>query len=193
MELVCSFPACRNGGVKFIYCGYCKDAIARRNFRTSHTHKDSCIEAQSRLMESSTSIPVTALPTNREEVEPSTKHPKKRMKQSKPSDDDSSGVLPSAASASSGTAKVATESPSSGMDKQNAGSMSRKPRYDVSRVEELKAQWIQLLEDRRKMKSNNDDDETTWLNRVMAVSNEFVDLSSAEESPATEESIPKST
>jgi hypothetical protein len=36
--LVCSFPACRDKGVKFLYCAYCKDACAKRQFRDRHKH-----------------------------------------------------------------------------------------------------------------------------------------------------------
>lgn len=38
--LICSFPACRNRGVKFLYCAYCKDPVAKRNFRNQHSHAD---------------------------------------------------------------------------------------------------------------------------------------------------------
>lgn len=39
--LVCSFPQCRNTGIKFRYCKFCDDAIARRNFkRHQHSNKD---------------------------------------------------------------------------------------------------------------------------------------------------------
>ena len=38
--LVCSYPACRNRGVKFLYCSFCKDAVAKRNFRNRHYHED---------------------------------------------------------------------------------------------------------------------------------------------------------
>ena len=31
--LVCSFPACRNVGIRFRYCKFCNDAIARRSFK----------------------------------------------------------------------------------------------------------------------------------------------------------------
>ena len=37
--LVCSFPQCRNTGIKFRYCKFCDDAIARRNFKR-HQHSD---------------------------------------------------------------------------------------------------------------------------------------------------------
>lgn len=37
-DLVCSYPQCRNGGVKFLYCKFCDTAIARRSFRSQHLH-----------------------------------------------------------------------------------------------------------------------------------------------------------
>jgi HSF-type DNA-binding len=37
-DLVCSYPQCRNGGVKFLYCKYCDAVIARRSFRSQHLH-----------------------------------------------------------------------------------------------------------------------------------------------------------
>ena len=39
--LVCCFPKCRDNGIKFRYCAYCKDAIAKRCFRIKHTHGNS--------------------------------------------------------------------------------------------------------------------------------------------------------
>ena len=38
--LFCSFPACRDMGVKFLYCCYCKGPIARRSFRNKHYHAE---------------------------------------------------------------------------------------------------------------------------------------------------------
>uniref|UniRef100_A0A7S2JUH4 Uncharacterized protein n=1 Tax=Leptocylindrus danicus TaxID=163516 RepID=A0A7S2JUH4_9STRA len=37
-ELVCSYPACRNTGVKFCFCAYCQTPVAKRNFRKRHMH-----------------------------------------------------------------------------------------------------------------------------------------------------------
>jgi hypothetical protein len=42
---VCSFAECRNAGVKFRYCRFCQDAVARRNFKHHH-HKDDLDEEQ---------------------------------------------------------------------------------------------------------------------------------------------------
>lgn len=37
-ELICSYPACRDGGVKFCYCAHCQIPVAKRNFRIRHHH-----------------------------------------------------------------------------------------------------------------------------------------------------------
>lgn len=42
---MCSFAECRNAGVKFRYCRFCQDAVARRNFKHHH-HKDDLDEKQ---------------------------------------------------------------------------------------------------------------------------------------------------
>ena len=34
--LFCSHPLCREVGIKFYFCAYCKDAVAKRKFRQSH-------------------------------------------------------------------------------------------------------------------------------------------------------------
>ena len=35
---MCSYYACRNGGVKFRYCAYCMAPVAKRNFSRRHDH-----------------------------------------------------------------------------------------------------------------------------------------------------------
>eukprot|EP00545_Synedropsis_sp_CCMP1620_P013422 CAMPEP_0119005676 /NCGR_PEP_ID=MMETSP1176-20130426/1861_1 /TAXON_ID=265551 /ORGANISM="Synedropsis recta cf, Strain CCMP1620" /LENGTH=573 /DNA_ID=CAMNT_0006957513 /DNA_START=29 /DNA_END=1750 /DNA_ORIENTATION=- len=37
-ELICSYFACRNAGIKFRYCTHCKVPVAKRNFRKRHKH-----------------------------------------------------------------------------------------------------------------------------------------------------------
>ncbi|KAL3925806.1 MAG: hypothetical protein SGILL_000154 [Bacillariaceae sp.] len=39
-ELVCSFRQCRDSGIKFCYCAFCRVPVARRNFRLRHHHSD---------------------------------------------------------------------------------------------------------------------------------------------------------
>ena len=38
--LVCSFTACRDTGIKFRYCAYCKNAITKRQFDSQHQHQE---------------------------------------------------------------------------------------------------------------------------------------------------------
>jgi hypothetical protein len=39
-ELVCSHPLCRQGRIKFLFCKYCDEPVAKRSFRINHDHKD---------------------------------------------------------------------------------------------------------------------------------------------------------
>jgi hypothetical protein len=36
--LVCSYPKCRDGGIKFLYCKYCAIPVSKRMFRTRHNN-----------------------------------------------------------------------------------------------------------------------------------------------------------
>ncbi len=40
-ELICSYFACRNAGIKFRYCTHCRVPVAKRNFRKRHKHGNS--------------------------------------------------------------------------------------------------------------------------------------------------------
>jgi len=46
-ELMCSYPACRQAGVKFRYCLHCKVPVAKRNFRNRHRHGVSGADGES--------------------------------------------------------------------------------------------------------------------------------------------------
>jgi len=37
-ELICSYEACRHGGIKFRYCATCSLPVAKRNFNQRHSH-----------------------------------------------------------------------------------------------------------------------------------------------------------
>lgn len=45
---MCSFPACRNRGVKFRYCVFCRDPVAKRSFRNRHNHAGEKLEDRTR-------------------------------------------------------------------------------------------------------------------------------------------------
>lgn len=40
-DLICSYLACRNAGVKFRYCAICRVPVAKRNFHQRHNHRTS--------------------------------------------------------------------------------------------------------------------------------------------------------
>lgn len=46
-DLVCSYAACRDGGIKFRYCLYCRIPVSKRNFRLRHHHIDSSTQRPS--------------------------------------------------------------------------------------------------------------------------------------------------
>lgn len=43
-DLVCSYPACRDLGVKFRYCLFCRVPVAKRNFCLRHSHSDDVLQ-----------------------------------------------------------------------------------------------------------------------------------------------------
>lgn len=45
-DLVCSYFACRNGGVKFRYCAHCMAPVAKRNFCRRHDHGMSKVDGE---------------------------------------------------------------------------------------------------------------------------------------------------
>ena len=45
-ELVCSYFACRNAGIKFRYCTYCQLPVAKRNFCKRHKHPGKIRDAE---------------------------------------------------------------------------------------------------------------------------------------------------
>jgi hypothetical protein len=51
-DLVCSYFACRNGGVKFRYCAHCMAPVAKRNFCRRHDHGVSGKKQKSSLIAS---------------------------------------------------------------------------------------------------------------------------------------------
>jgi len=58
-DLICSHIVCRQNGVKFRYCAFCKKAVAKRNFRKRHAHNDITmgIDADTQMMDCSENNP----------------------------------------------------------------------------------------------------------------------------------------
>jgi hypothetical protein len=63
---VCSFPECRNAGVKFCFCTHCEIPVAKRNFRIRHNHCDYAPPAPSAVEAlGSAALPVPSSLSNR--------------------------------------------------------------------------------------------------------------------------------
>lgn len=148
--LICSYPDCRNRGVKFLYCSYCKDPVAKRNFRNRHNH------GMAEVTEAA----------EEDENHNTAKAPAKVTSGSSSSDGSSAGDNSGNNQDDGNNKRTATqalgEEPSADLAIPNK--LARLTRVDPTRVEA----WQMLLPTR----PSSDDEETmsAWLMRVMAVS-----------------------
>ncbi len=176
MDLTCSFPACRNGGVKFLYCKFCDEVIAKRTFRTHHAHED-LVKTQSegtKNVNTATNIlDVSNHRPSQEKVEEAPKKRRKRNQDLSSYDDaansdhgDSGENFRESASESS----VSSSSPGSIEDEEEENGSSDYIANEDS-VEAMRAQWDALLDERQNLDSK--DDISEWLDRVVDTSERF--------------------
>ncbi|KAG7369026.1 hypothetical protein IV203_031769 [Nitzschia inconspicua] len=162
-DLVCSYPACHNTGVRFLYCKYCNDAISRRGFKIKHAH-DNCGFSGEEPGSCKGEAPIISL-----------SHVKRRREEVKytmtkeafvPLDDSRT----SASSSNFLKGEREGNAPQSmdwGTKEQPEKGSSRK----VLRMKELKREWTRLLEESQ---GHTDSFEakrkrTKWLQRVETV------------------------
>jgi hypothetical protein len=151
-ELVCSYPSCRNSGVRFLYCKFCDAAISRRGFKSKHVHDD--------LRRAS--MKGTAVF--------SSGSAKKRVRD----DDDDEEEEPDD---SSQDLSSDIESDEKGL---TCGSEKKhfKKKRDSLRMEELKRHWTRLLEECRDHCNtpNAKSKRAEWLQMVESIYDEFSSL-----------------
>ncbi|KAL3912160.1 MAG: hypothetical protein SGILL_006993, partial [Bacillariaceae sp.] len=147
-DLVCSFPQCRNGGVKFLYCAYCKDAIARRSFRSQHLHTGECLPVKNDKKR-------PAVPSDSDEQQAQKKR-KVRLESAAIGENDSSG-------AGSTTAAAAVSRDNSDSDSRNK---AEKPLAEL-----MKKSWEDLLQQR--VEHTSEAEVSSWLMKVLALSNQY--------------------
>ncbi|KAL3911201.1 MAG: hypothetical protein SGILL_007374 [Bacillariaceae sp.] len=156
-DLVCSYPQCRNGGVKFLYCKFCDDAIARRSFRSQHLHMGETLLSK----RSSAKLDGSA-----EELKMQTRKLRKIAAESTTSS--ARGANPD----NDTRVAVATESFSNQEDitvsesSQNAGDKAEEPVLAV-----LRKSWEDLLEQR--VEHTTGSEVSPWLMRVLALSDQY--------------------
>eukprot|EP00429_Kryptoperidinium_foliaceum_P088989 CAMPEP_0176198616 /NCGR_PEP_ID=MMETSP0121_2-20121125/8143_1 /TAXON_ID=160619 /ORGANISM="Kryptoperidinium foliaceum, Strain CCMP 1326" /LENGTH=575 /DNA_ID=CAMNT_0017537469 /DNA_START=36 /DNA_END=1764 /DNA_ORIENTATION=+ len=156
--LICSFPQCRNRGVKFLYCAYCKDPVAKRNFRDRHTHNDQAASKKVNKQTNNTPQPQSVA---------------KSTTKNKATHEVSEGTGSNTGSgSSSGILAVAPKHHHN--KKRSAVNMTNTSSDDASRSklarmdDERKDAWILLLGERPN--TDQSDDMSAWLMKVMAVS-----------------------
>lgn len=162
-ELICSYFACRNAGIKFRYCSHCKVPVAKRNFRKRHKHGGEIAAGEdSGDDDNSVKKPVPSQITT-------------------PRNEDVDGMSSQSADSERNHGSkvrddvVQDRKPQSGPKPSNARNESReevatsptrplKPEISSDR----KQRWAELLENRPSTK--NEDAMSNWLMEVLAVS-----------------------
>lgn len=213
-ELICSYFACRNTGVKFRYCSHCKVPVAKRNFRKRHKHGDGqggkgddesasdedeggSDEADSKNNASQGAVPslvTTSRTSNREETIPTqvttTKNDGSSAKK-RGEDRKKKSSIP---------VQVSTSSDSGGISKKKVNGKpvnslnlvcmrSGDERSEV--VETRRQKWAALLEKRPQTKDG--EAISTWLLQVLAVSDLWKPLNESEPTVPSSDSLREST
>ena len=158
-ELVCSYPACRNSGVRFLYCKYCDAAISRRGFKTKHVHAD--------LHESEHAVAGTVAAAAG--LGATLGVSKKRKKEMAFAEDNIS---------------VDTSSQGSTSSIEGPAPPAKKKKSKVLRMKELKKDWTKLLEETRRHGSSSDAQgkRKDWLQKCETIYDEYTTLAKPDSS-----------
>lgn len=202
-ELVCSFPECRNSGVKFCFCTYCNIPVAKRNFRIRHNHCDYAPPAPTvaEALAAAGSTLTLPLPersndharSTRSSIQfdlPTSPLQRKKLKESdgaKKQSNASNSVKESETHDSKNGNDIAVERNSAAS--QDGGSSGDIPsNTDESGITpERMAAWDQLLD--RRPRQLDSAEMATWLASVMAISS--VDAPGVEQTASASERAPQ--
>ncbi|KAL3917832.1 MAG: hypothetical protein SGILL_004523 [Bacillariaceae sp.] len=154
MELVCSFALCRNGGIKFLWCKYCEDVIAKRTFKANHLHKD-LVNGENGNLE--VEAAEAAAPAPADGSDNSKGPPKKRHKKNA-----DKGAAKNVHEISNETTDSSSSSASDNVEISAA---------DREKLTKMRTQWDALLDERQEMDSK--DEMKNWLDRVVETSERF--------------------
>lgn len=165
-ELICSYFACRNAGIKFRYCSHCKVPVAKRNFRKRHKHGGQDVRGggDSDDDNSNDDIPHHITASNRGEEEDAdgiSSQSAGSNNQESPIDDVNRGLVRE----SMQNLKEQSRLSNLGEKRQKEG-MSSGVASKIS--EDRKKQWAALLA--KRPATTEGDLMSTWLMEVLAVS-----------------------
>lgn len=166
-HLICSDAACRDEGVKFVYCSLCGIPVAKRNFKSRHDHARHQLDPGSRVHEGGDSKQIKKRSHASGENSKS-KHSKKRRKR------DHAGQLPTATANfprdKASTANVVEPGPSRRKEtKSKAPDVSADKGLTPSR---RSFYWTQLLEIRPE--GSNGEALGLWMDLAVLVTNSRV-------------------
>jgi hypothetical protein len=187
-DVVCSHPACRNAGVKFRYCSFCKAPVAKRNFRRRHNHGgDNSTSGSDDLDDESAKISTVSATSSRRLISASEEEPEaKRAKMISSEDDDVDTTTDSSKSSTENGGKPNTKGQLKVGPKLTAAPETA-PKNDASTVageadsstatikasgksisQERRQEWAKLLEERPI--TNDAETMSKWIDKILKVS-----------------------
>lgn len=205
-ELICSYFACRNAGVKFRYCSHCKVPVAKRNFRKRHKHgdnlvkdggddddqsateEDGCSEGESNELPPEDPVPSQVTTgRSRKETIPSqitTTTDDRDGKKSRSEDRSKKSHIPSQVTTSSSgkkkkMKKIKGKGDAGVLDSNTVCMRSGDDRAKV--IDSRRKRWANLLEKRPQTKDG--EAMSSWLMQVLAVSDLWKPLNESEKTP----------
>jgi len=190
-DVVCSHPACRNAGVKFRYCSFCKAPVAKRNFRRRHNHGGDTSAAGSEDMDDeSAKVSTVSATSSRRLISASEEEPEaKRAKTISSEDDDVDTTTDSSKSSDDNADKNKCQNPPQQQAKQTNGDGDRSVNKNEaaqpaageadsstatikasgkSISQERREEWAKLLEERPI--TNDAESMSKWIDKILKVS-----------------------
>jgi hypothetical protein len=184
-DMLCSFSACRNEGIKFCYCSHCGIPVAKRNFWQRHGHESQTKKQAKAIVPQATTsqnfLPVRSQLSKRVAPSSQSKLPPPAPRLTRPSKEDH---LPKGeGSGTSTNSSIDTDQSSYDEDNKRAKStassvFSLKERQAVtsgsdgavssSLNHKQQLHWASLL--RQRPSDKNGDDMSAWLLSVIEVS-----------------------
>jgi hypothetical protein len=180
-ELICSYFACRNAGIKFRYCSHCKVPVAKRNFRKRHKHGGEDVgnlpgdDSDDDLADV---VPAPPSAAAAKKTSSSSGGIPSQITAGRKEDADADGISSQSADSDHGKAKGAATARKAAATAA-VGAAARKPAIPTSKgaagrsdgkagLPDRRKRWMELLETRPSTKQG--DSMSTWLMEVLAVS-----------------------
>jgi len=160
-ELICSYFACRNAGIKFRYCSHCKVPVAKRNFRKRHKHGGEEIARIPGEDSEGEDEPVAAKPKRGIPSQITANHKDGGSSESMDSQGDAERGLVRSTVSDLSKKKAASASAAA-----SRPAMAFKEGTNISF--DRQKRWMELLE--RRPSTKDGDSMSTWLMEVLAVS-----------------------